>query len=300
MAPPMRALILGVVALSFGCGVSNEAALEGDEVLGDDTIELSSTKDTFIIARRDTRRCVSPMCGGFWVKDLNSTMQERYVSGLDFTGSGLSTAVQAQVHDAPDFELVLQGRLGPRETRFGTRPFLVLAAYRGMPGKTFEPTDKFYGVFPSKIGCASQPCAYLQTTRLNRASGHTMATDVSVEGARAFGVDADWLLNRTLSGRTVVAGRIVRANRHVTVEAHQIFIALPDQTVPCPAVVEPECAGLISAWERDSNRCLHPVGCTPPGVCARLEFECEPGYALVGWMNVCPRFACEPAFLSQP
>jgi hypothetical protein len=295
----MRTLLAAVALFVTGCGVSADAVvLEGDEVLADDSSELSSTKDTFLVARRDTRRCVSPLCGGYWVKDLNSTMQERYVSGFDFSGADLSNEVQSQVFGAPDYELVLLGRLGPLERRFNTRSLKVLAAYRGMPGKSFSATDKFYGVFPSKIGCTSQPCAYLQTTRLNRTTGHTMATDVSVEGARAFGVDSDWLLNRTLSGRTVVAGRVVRAQGHITVEAHQIFVALPDQVVPC-AEEAPVCSGpTIPAWERDSNRCLVSVGCTPPGVCARLEFECEAGYSQVSWVNVCPRFACEPSFLS--
>lgn len=297
----MRTLLLAVAVFAVGCGVSSDAVvLEGDETLSDDSSELSTTKDTFLIARRDIRRCVSPMCGGYWVKDLNSTMQEKYVSGFDFSGSDVSNEVQAQVFGAPDFEVVLVGRLGPLERRFNTRTLKVLGAYRGMPGKTFLPTDKFYRVFPSKIGCTSDPCAYLQTTRLNRTTGHTMATDVSVEGARAFGVESDWLLNRTLSGRTVVAGRVVRADGRVTVEAHQLFIALPDQAVPCAEVEQPVCTGLtIPAWERDSNRCLTPVECTPPGACARLEFECEAGYAQVSWMNVCPRHACEPSFLSE-
>ena len=80
-----------------------------------------------------------------------------------------------------------------------------------------------------------------------------------------------------------------------------IVFALPDQVVPCAEVEEPVCSGAtISAWERDSNRCLAAVGCTPMGVCARLEFECEAGYTHVSWMNVCARHACEPSFLSEP
>lgn len=77
-------------------------------------------------------------------------------------------------------------------------------------------------------------------------------------------------------------------------------MALPDQAVECPGYDEPMCSGAtISAWERDSNRCLAPVGCTAMGVCARLEFECEPNYTHVSWMNVCPRHACEPGFLHE-
>jgi hypothetical protein len=297
----MKTLLLAVAFAVFavGCGVSSDAVvLEGDETLSDDSYDLSSTKDTYVIVRRDTRRCAFPNCGGYWVKDLNSTMQERYVSAYEFAPH-VTTDVQGQVYNAPDFELVLLGRLGALDRRSGTRPLVVGGAWRGMPGKTFSATDKFYRVFPSRVACVRAPCAYLQTTRLNRTTGHTMATDVSVEGARAFGVDENWLLSRSIYGRTVIAGRIVRANGHVTVEASQIFVELPERTVPCMEPEVPECTDGIVAWERDSNRCLNPVGCTPPGACARLEFECEPGYSVVSWMNVCPRYACEPDFLVQ-
>jgi hypothetical protein len=296
----MKALLLALSVFALGCGVSSDAlVLEGDETFSDDSQELSTTKDTFLIVRRDTRRCAAPMCGGFWVKDLNSTMQEKYVSGFDFTGSDVSDEVQGQIYGAPDFELVLLARLGPLDRRSNTRPLKVVSAYRGMPGKTFLPTDKFYRVFPSRVACVTTPCAYLQTTRVNRTTGHTMATDVSVEGARAFGVDENWLLSNSIYGRTIIAGRVVRANRHVTVEAHQVFMALPDRVVPCAQPEVLECEGLIPAYERDSNRCLNAVGCTYPGACARLEFECEPGYSQVSWMNVCPRYACEPSFLAE-
>lgn len=300
MCAPMRVLLVAVAVFAVGCGVSSDAlVLEGDETLADDSAELSTTKDTFMIARRDARRCVAPMCGGYWVKDLNSTMQEKYVSRFEF-GADVSATVQAQILDAPDFELVLVGRLGALERTYNTRTLKVAGAFRGMPGKTSLPDDKFYRVFPSRVACSGEPCAYLQTTRLNRTTGHVMATDVSIEAARAYGVDSNWLLSRTLYGQTVVAGRVVRANGHVTVEARQVFVSLPERAVPCAAVETPACEGLtIPAYERDSNRCLNAVGCTPMGVCARLEFECEPGYSQVSWMNVCPRHACEPSFLAE-
>ena len=295
----MRNLLLMLSVVSLGCGVSLGEVDQGDGALGDDSLELTSTQDTFLIARRDQRRCVSPLCGGYWVKDVNSTMQERYVSGFDFSGSTLGNDEQAQVAGAPDFELVLEGRLGPKENQYDTRPLKVIAAYRGMPGKTFAATDKFYGVFPTKIGCpVGKPCAYLQTTRLNRTTGHTMATDVSVTRALASRVDGDWLHSRVLSNRAVVAGKIVRANNHVTVDASQVFVALPDRVAACPAVTAPTCSsGKIAAYERNTDRCTVAVGCTYPGACAPIEPACEAGYTLVQWTNICPRHACEPDFL---
>ncbi|MDP3154537.1 MAG: hypothetical protein Q8N23_17800 [Archangium sp.] len=296
----MRSLALALLVLSFGCGVSTSDAVvnDVDDVAADDSFELSTTKDTFLIARRDYRKCVFPMCGGYWVKDLNSTMQERYVSGFDFTGSGLSDEVQQQVATAPDNELVLFGRLGPKENRFDTRSLKVLLAYRGLPGQTFEADDKFYKVFPSRIACITTPCANLSTTRLNRTTGHTMASDIDVNEALGSLVEAQWVHNRVLFGRGIVAGRVVRQNGHVTVVARQVFVELPDRTVSCPKMPEPVCADTeVPAYERTENRCVVPSGCTLPRFCAAFVPACDEGYSTVSWQNGCTRHACEPTFL---
>lgn len=294
---------LSLLALSFSaCGVSD---LEIDQVdaesLTDDSQELSTTKDTYLIARRDYRRCVSPLCGGYWVKDLNSTMQERYVSGFDLSQSDAPVALRGEVTGAPDNEVVLFGRLGPKEPRFDTRTLVVKLAFRGMPGHTFSATDKFYGVFPSRIACITTPCAYLQTTRLNRTTGHTMATDVDVTGALSMMVDENWLRSRAFSGKTVIAGKVVRKNRHVTVTASQVFVQLPDRVSGCVNDPEPVCrTGTFASFERTPDRCTVPTGeCTPPGVCAAFVPSCDEGYRQVSWMNICPRYACEPAFLEE-
>jgi hypothetical protein len=295
----MKSLVLALAVLGSGCGVSVGEIEQNDEALGDDRLELSTTKDTFVIVRRDVRRCISPVCGGYWVKDLNSTMQERYVSGLDFSGSTLSDAVQEQVAGAPDFELVLEGRLGDKESQFSTRPLRVSAAYRGLPGKTFASSDKFYSVAPTKIACPTgQPCAYLQTTRLNRTTGHLMSTDVSVIRALAMGVDPKWLEGRILANRAVVAGKIIRADLQVTLDASQVFVALPDRLSACPKATAPSCpSGKIRAYERTAERCTVATQCTFPGACAQFEAQCEIGYTRVSWTNICPRYACEPDFL---
>lgn len=296
----MRLLALSIAVLSVGCGVTSADAVvsDVDEVATDDSFELSTTKDTLVIARRDYRRCVSPMCGGYWVKDLNSTMQERYVSGFDFTDSGLSDDVQAQVAGAADHELVLLGRLGPKENQFDTRPLLVLMAYRGMPGQTFEATDKFYRVFPSRVACSTTPCRYLSTTRVNRTTGHVMASDVSVTDALGTLVEEQWLHGRVLFGRAIVAGKIVRKNNHVTVTANQVFVELPDRTVSCPKMPPSTCASTeVAAWERTADRCIVPSGCTQPMYCAAFVPSCDAGYSQVSWQNGCTRYACQPEFL---
>src|SRR6185436_3701129 len=85
---------------------------------------------------------------------------EQYVSGLDFSESSLPTDAVDDVRSAPAEELVLRGHLGPQEPRFHTRPFVVLDAFRGMPGVTPREDDAFYQVHARKppIACFVAPC----------------------------------------------------------------------------------------------------------------------------------------------
>ncbi len=291
----MKTFLAALMVFAVGCGVSEtEVDLQLDESESESG-ELSSTKDTFILVRHDMRKCISPLCGGYWVRDLNSTMQDRYVSALDLTGSSVPEEQRDRVTSAPDNELVVFGRLGPKENKFNTRTLTVLDAYRGLPGVQYAATDKFYGVFPTKIACITTPCANLQATRLNRTTGHTMATEVRVDRALKAMVSGDWVMARVRQNRAVLAGTITRSQGNVVVDAAQVFIRVPDRFQSCPKIAPPKCSdGKIGAWTRTDNRCAVPVGCTYPGACAPFEPVCEPGYALTGWQNICPRFACDP------
>lgn len=295
-----RYVLISMLAVASACGISTSAL---DVDTPDDSLEaegegLSSTKDTYIIVRRDVRRCIAPLCGGYWVKDLNSTAQERYVSAFDFSLSDIPADTQSVLTASPDYELVVYGRLGPKERQYNTRTLIVKLAYRGLPGNTFLATDKFYGVFPTKIACITQPCAYLQTTRLNRTTGHTMASGFDFSNVLEPFVDEQWLLGRAYSGRTIIAGKIVRKDGAVTVTAQQVFVQLPDRVVPCEPPATVACTvDEVPYYSRSPNRCNEAAGCGQPRFCAAYVPACSPGYRHATWSAGCTMYACEPEFL---
>ncbi len=101
------------VVLIAGCGVSQGEVGSGD-LQGEDSAELSTTSRTLVLLRRDLRKCASPLCGGYFVHDVNRVkLTEAYVSGLDFSASDLGDHEQQQVIEAGDGEVVLRGKLGP-------------------------------------------------------------------------------------------------------------------------------------------------------------------------------------------
>lgn len=309
-APTMRTTPLLTALLLAGCGVS-EASLDD---VGDDTAaaqgELGTSTRSYVVLRHDQRRCVSPMCGGYWAHDVNrASVKEQYVSGLDFSQSNLAMPEdQADVTGAADFEVVLWGKLGPLESRFNTRPFLVTSAWRGMPGVKFtEPADTFYRVEGAAIQCIAAPCPTLRASKLHT-TAKILHHDLDVSRASRPLVDQDWLTFRTIAKDALVAGRfvdgaLIGASREKVLAASQVFVHLPDMTQSCPRPALARCpAGQVNLWTRNENRCLMPSGCGGGGVCAASVPACADGYSLVSWSGGpfgCSQFACDPAFLND-
>jgi hypothetical protein len=298
--------VVGVVVLT-GCGVGSADVAEGpataDET-AEEAGELSARVSSYVVFRKDQRRCVSPMCGGYWVRDVNrAVVREAYVSGFDFKASGLTDEVQAKVTEASDGEVVLRGRLGPVEPRFNTRPFVVSEAYRGMPGMPLGAGEVFFTVERALgIHCVTAPCPDLRARRLH-SSDSTLLHDVDVSRAAKVGVDTRWMKHRVTDRGAVVAARVVTRGRETVLDVGQVFMRLPEPLQSCPRLQLQQCpAGRTLSWGRDENRCLMPAGCVRTVSCPQIRPYCEAGYAPAVWSagpNACPRSACDPEWVTN-
>lgn len=306
----MRTTIL-LAVLFIGCGVTeaelNDVGGESSEELG----ELGTSTRSYVVFRRDMRRCVAPLCGGFWVHDVNrANLNEQYVSGFDFSKSNLAGLPEHQgdVTGAPAFEVVLYGKLGPKESTFNTRTFLVTSAWRGMPGVTFtEPADTFMRVKSVDLQCFAAPCPSLRASKLHSTT-KTLFHDLEVKPAALPLVDRDWLTFRVIEEDALVAGRfvpgaVVGVGQEKVLEASQVFVHLPDRKRSCPRVAPPSCSGDETAvWTRNQDRCIVPAGCGGGGACALVVPECAEGYDLMSWTGgpfACTQYACDPSWLND-
>jgi hypothetical protein len=294
---------LAVVVM--GCGPTDVQVGDAEDGTDVEASALSARSRSYVRLRKDQRRCAAPKCGGYFVQDVNrATVREEYVSGLDFSGSGLSTEVEADVYGAAEQELILFGRLGPTEPVFGTRPFLVSSAWRGMPGVTPAAGDAFFSVTAMNVQCLVAPCPTLRATRLHSTQA-TVGTSLDTSRASLQGVDDAWLSGRVLTKGALVAGRFrpghaTGINRELVLDASQVFVRLPDVTQSCPRVAPPRCqAGTVASWQRNADRCIMPAGCTTAGACAAVVTTCAPGYQPVSWTGArgCTMTACDPEFL---
>ncbi|MFT3709747.1 MAG: hypothetical protein QM817_19130 [Archangium sp.] len=305
----MRTTLLITALLVAGCGVSEAQLDDSSADFDSETGELGTSSRTYVVFRKDFRKCSYPMCGGWYVHDVNrAELREVYVPAFDFSASNLRTEEQqALVTNAPANEVVLYGKLGALKS--GLRDFVVTTAWRGMPGVTFTEfssgADTFYRANPVTIQCIAAPCPNMQATKLHSTT-KTMFHDLSVERASMPQVDQNWLTFRITDKDALVAGKIVDgaqvgAGREKVLDASQIFLKLPDMTQSCPRSSLPLCGGTkVNTWTRDHNRCTVPAACVQPGVCAAFVPACAAGYSLVSWTGgtrACTQYACDPDWL---
>jgi hypothetical protein len=271
--------------------------------------EIAVTLPSFVTLRADLRRCLAPLCGGFFVRDVNGQGTEQYVSKLDFQESGLLTDAIADVQSAPANELVLRGHLGQQEPLYQTRPFMVLEAFRGMPNVTPRDGDAFYQVHARRppIACFVAPCPNEIASLLNTNSQETFDR-ISVDGAALPWVDKQWLASRVATHNAVAAGTFADGESFPggverVLEASQVFVRLPELVGPCPARPEFRCTeGTVVLQQRTEDRCMVQVGCVSQNICPQSRDipECQSGYALTSWTvppSGCPTYACDPSFV---
>lgn len=172
------------LALSGLAGCAADAS--GDTSGADDPEEVVEAEDAlsagpsnygyYLVTRRDYRRCVSPICGGFFVKRVNaattacadgSKQAECYVSDITYAGIGLSPREEAHLSSAVEGgKALLKARLYRKKfngTKYGT-----LKASEGWLGATGSaPEGTFYRAADNGIRCIMAPCPSTTVAELN-------------------------------------------------------------------------------------------------------------------------------------
>ena len=167
---------------------------------------------TFYLVRPDLRRCASPMCGGYFVRRVNSDrtqcangrqMSECYVAIIDWSGIAEAEIIKSIARDmntsdpnASTFTLteyvvdfaklngaLLRGaivRKGNQNGRYG----VFKASEVWYAANDEKPYGDFYRVRDLGIKCIAAPCLTHQETKLNEPSQQKIA-GIDLNDARA-------------------------------------------------------------------------------------------------------------------
>jgi len=150
-----------------------------------DSIESTST---YYSLRRDTRRCASPLCGGYWVQRVNRQQtrgaddryeSECYVAEIDWNG-------QPRLDKRASRGLLLRG--GLVQKAYGdsvTLGSLRVTESWQAAGEVGNQSGSFYRVRALGVRCVTAPCLTHHQAKLN------LGLDRDIAGVDLSGVDAD-------------------------------------------------------------------------------------------------------------
>jgi hypothetical protein len=294
------------------------ACAPGTSVPGVDDVEqeddsLGTAQRSYVTVRRDFRKCAWPMCGGWWVQDVNrKNPKEAYVVELDFSEAGFDEATIGQATGGAELgEVVLWGKLADLADWDdpAMKIFRAKRAWRGMPGQGSVVSQTFWATaaIDPPIQCFTAPCATLEVTPLHHPSQGAWIEGVSLDALVEPLLDRAWLQGRIAGGRALVTGEIVEGEEFPGGPEHllaatQVLIELPEGTEDCPQS-KPACdwdAGEAATYVRDADRCVVLDQCVLGGACTQQVPACLDGYSLVSWTGglfACTVYACDPAFL---
>lgn len=178
------------VAATAACTAPTGASDDEELVATDEaeaTAAIAPGTHTYFVIRRDMRRCMSPMCGGYFVKRVNATrtrcvdgswQESCYVAAIDTARAGLA---ETTLSDQDMTRVVVRGAI-VRDASIGAQVggvwgrFDVTEAWAGSPagashdaiwsGRT-SANGFFHRFQPNSIRCFRAPCPSIDALRLN-------------------------------------------------------------------------------------------------------------------------------------
>ena len=191
-------LLLSLAIFAPALSGCTAATAEPDELAATDAdlgdlgaADAASGLYTYYTLRQDFRRCIYPLCGGYWVARVNrstttcadgSRAAECYVSDVDLASLGLSDAEAAGVRGALG-RAVVRGRLVSRTA--GSYPAPALVATEAWTAPTdFVPVGVFVHLRDRGVRCFTYPCVSIHEEKLNSSlTADIAAIDFSPSGA---------------------------------------------------------------------------------------------------------------------
>lgn len=298
-------LILFAPFLTFvvvGCGnepatgdTSEEALLGLDQAAM--PVDTTAGNSLYYTVRPDTRKCITPLCGGWFVRRVNRATTacadgayraECYVATIDWAPLNLDTATLEGLTAATRrSEVVLQGTVAPLAFgRYGNLGKLIaVEAYRAPNDKA--PLGPMYRVKDSGMVCIVAPCFAIRAERLNAVPptveagtwlssvnfDRTCAGEKEVALATAA-IKRDWVLASGFEWEVTGAGWMNPGRELVVTQFYRhVEAAVPDNS--CGGIAGRPCAGGAFCDFAVENACH---GADLMGVCKPVPRMCTMVY----------------------
>jgi hypothetical protein len=277
----MKNIIMSLTVLALLSGINTVVAIAEAQTVTDQAISNTILptpvpnpgfeQSGYYTYRPDMRECVSPVCGGFFVKQVNkkfticadgSYQNECYVSGISWA-----------TKDAPPLShvgnLLIQGAIAKKYfPPFGSLGvFKVNAAYKAATNKILNTAVLFAGLQQNGLVCITTPCFSYDEYILN-SSKTRMISGVNLKTTGATEKQLASAYERLANGKLLIAAGYNRQINKpfglgITFEAKEFYLPVKKPTGICPD-------GYIS----NGGQCVTPtIGCIAP----QIELEASGG-----------------------
>ena len=254
-------------------------------------IENEFNPRNFFSARPDFRKCVSPLCGGYFVKKVNRPVtrcadgrirRECYVAELKLPAGTIKPNLGF------GDSLLLQGRIKPKEfDNFGNLGEFV--AKKAWSSRGERPRGRYVAIENNGILCITSPCFSFDQYILNRRYQKDISSyELEKSGASKKDIE---IANKLLAnGEALPAVGYNRrykgfAGTGVKFIATQFFLPLGKRSIICEEGYSPV-----------NGSCQTPAGCVYPA----LELSIFPGIPDAPIRTSCVKSCEMPAFPNGP
>lgn len=227
-------LALSAFALALvttGCAVNVEHDNDESGGIDEDEAAVATGASTFYRVRRDFRKCMYPMCGGVWYRQVNlaktncvggGSADWCYAANSDFDGSKAPDLANLALSD----QAIVRAKIEKQTINGGKwAKFVATEGWRALTAtaitETLDNVDpRFYLLRDNGVRCFTTPCYSTDARRLNTTNKSTVSgVDLSgIAGATAEQLDAamaalatDGLI--TFGGFKSVLGRTATATQ---------------------------------------------------------------------------------------
>jgi len=267
-----RALLLVVVSSMALVSPTTHRSLPAASVInvGSEVSQSRNNNSTFYTLRSDRRRCASPMCGGYFVKQVNQsrtrcanghTMSECYVASIDWKGTSEVEIGRALVRGS-----LVSG--GARNGKFGV--LKVSEAWQAATDK--QPNGEYFRVRDLNVRCIAAPCGTHHAAKLNTTQQRTIA-GVNLSVGEANTVD-EALKAMTGAEGVIVVGTLADvtgpAGRSKTLNATQFYLRSSSSTSLKPCI-KTGCSGQVCSDQEVITTCEYRTeyACYRKATCER-------------------------------
>jgi hypothetical protein len=186
--------------------------------------ERAPASGGYHVVRPNPRLCPSPMCGGIWVKLVNTEAKERYAASADLSRLGAvdKPALQRLITEG---RAVARGRLVRGQVQgFPELDTLVVSEVWVAASSRNRARGTFHRLRDRGIRCVTTPCFSIHAAVLNSPQ-YVDVSGVDLSAVGASVAERRRALAQISKGGLIAAGRIVRAPNGGRTKAGRTFVA---------------------------------------------------------------------------